>query len=302
MWLVLIIPILVIFHFFSLKLGRKKALMFANFEAIEKFSGKKILSKNLVLLILRSLALLLIIFSIVGTIYVYSGKSAQTNFILAIDASGSMLADDYTPNRLEASKKAALEFVDSLPFNTKIGVIDFAGASFIRLKPSSNTNDIKKSIEGITVETVGGTAIGDVLITSVNLLLGEKNTKSIILLTDGQSNVGASIEEAIQYSNDNFVEVNAIAIATKTGGKFSNLNGSIVSQVDEESLKKISSLTNGKYFLAENEETLKNAYSEISNVKKRKVTLDISTYLLMAGLVLLLIEWILLNTKYRTIP
>lgn len=276
--------------------------MFANFEAIERFSGQKILSKNLILLILRSLSILLLIFSISGTILVYNGKSTQTNFILAIDASGSMLADDYNPNRLEASKRAARGFIDSLPFNTKVGIVDFAGASFIRLRPSTNLNDAKKSIESINIETVGGTAIGDAIITSINLLLTEKNTKSIVLLTDGQNNIGATIEEAIEYANYNFIEVNIIAIGTKEGGKLINLNETLLSRLNEESLKKIADSTQGKYFLAEDEESLNNAYKEIANIKKRRVVLELSLYLLFAALSLLLIEWLLLSSKYRTIP
>ena len=289
-------------HFFTLKLSRKKALEFANFEAIERFMGYKILSKNLILLILRLFAILFIIMAIVGINYGYIGKVTDRTFIIAIDSSGSMLATDYNPNRFEAGKEAAINFVDVLPQGTEIGLVSFSGSSLINAVPTIDKVRVTNEIKAMDISLIGGTAIGDVMITSGNLLLNNKKSKIIVLLTDGQSNVGASIEEGVSYLNGNNIVVDTIGIGSLEGGSFVNYNESVTSKLDEEGLKFIAERTNGKYFRAADKEGLNNAYKEIAEIKEGKNTIDLTFYSLILGLIILLIEWLLINTKFRTLP
>jgi len=289
-------------HFFTLKLSRKKALEFANFEAIERFMGYKILSKNLILLILRLFAILFIIMAIVGINYGYIGKVTDRTFIIAIDSSGSMLATDYNPNRFEAGKEAAINFVDVLPQGTEIGLVSFSGSSLINAVPTIDKVRVTNEIKAMDISLIGGTAIGDVMITSGNLLLNNKKSKIIVLLTDGQSNVGASIEEGVSYLNGNNIVVDTIGIGSLEGGSFVNYNESVTSKLDEEGLKFIAERTNGKYFRAVDKEGLDNAYKEIAEIKEGKNTIDLTFYSLILGLIILLIEWLLINTKFRTLP
>ncbi|HLC56731.1 MAG TPA: VWA domain-containing protein [Candidatus Nanoarchaeia archaeon] len=302
LWLLLLIPVMVGLHFFTLKLSRKKALEFANFEAIERFMGYKILSKNLILLILRLFAILFIIMAIVGINYGYIGKVTDRTFIIAIDSSGSMLATDYNPNRFEAGKEAAINFVDVLPQGTEIGLVSFSGSSLINAVPTIDKVRVTNEIKAMDISLIGGTAIGDVMITSGNLLLNNKKSKIIVLLTDGQSNVGASIEEGVSYLNGNNIVVDTIGIGSLEGGSFVNYNESVTSKLDEEGLKFIAERTNGKYFRAVDKEGLDNAYKEIAEIKEGKNTIDLTFYSLILGLIILLIEWLLINTKFRTLP
>ncbi len=289
-------------HFFTLKWGRKKALEFANFEAIEKFMGYKILSKNLILLVLRLFAILFIIMAIVGVNYGYIGKVTDRTFIIAIDSSGSMLATDYNPNRFEAGKEAVINFVDILPQGTEVGLISFSGSSLINAVPTIDKGKLKNEIKIMNISLIGGTAIGDVMITSGNLLLNNKKSKTIVLLTDGQSNVGASIEEGVSYLNGNNIVVDTIGIGSLKGGSFVNYNESVTSKLDEDGLKFIAEKTNGKYFRAEDKEALSDAYKQIAEIKEGKNTIDLTFYSLILGLIILLIEWLLINTKFRTLP
>jgi len=293
---------LIILHFFSLKITKRKALVFSNFEAIERFTSEKILSKNLILLTMRVLAFLFLILAITGINLNYIGETSDFDFILAIDSSGSMLATDYEPNRLEAAKNAALEFVDYIPSNIKVGVVSFAGAGFIKTKPTLDHSEVKKTIKDLNIELTGGTAIGDAIVTSTNLLMIEDKPKVIVLLTDGQNNIGITLDEAINYANFNNILINTIGIGTKEGGYFTNYNESVVSVIDEESLKKIAEKTNGKYYWAENSEKLKEAYKEIADTKEKRISLNLSLYLMLIGILILIIEFTLMNTKYRTIP
>jgi len=277
-------------------------MAFANFEAIERFTGKRLLSKNIVLLTMRSLALLLFILAIAGTIISYQGLASDQDFVLAIDSSGSMLATDFTPNRLDVAKTAAQNFIDVLPRTNKIGLVTFSGVSLIKSNPTEDKSLIKTKIIEIEPNTIGGTAIGEAIITSVNLLHLEEKSKTIVLLTDGQNNVGASIDEAIEYANQNNIVIHTIGIGTEEGGTFPNLSEDVVIKLDETSLKEIASKTNGEYFRATNEQELNQAYEKISSIKETTIAINLSLYFIFAGLLIIISEWVLTNTKYRTLP
>lgn len=296
------IPIIILIHFFSLKVTKKKALAFANFEAIERFSGKKILTKNLLLLILRSLVILFLVLSVAGAKFQYTGRASEHDFVLAIDASGSMLAQDYDPDRISAARNAAISFVDSLPVETSVGLISFAGSSFVKQRLTNDLSKVKGSVEDLEIETVGGTAIGGALIESANILSEGKKSKIIILLTDGQNNVGASLENAIEYVNENGALVHTIGIGTVEGGSFPDFNETFVSVLDEAGLKQIASQTGGNYYLAESEEELDTVFEQIASIKRQKVDLSMEIYFLIVAVLILLFEWSLMSTRYRTIP
>ncbi len=291
---------MVLAHYLSLRFTRRKALKFANFPAIERVTGKRILSKNYALLALRLATLCLLVLAVSGTVLWYEGRTSDFDFVLAIDSSGSMLATDYTPNRLEAAKEAALLFVDSLPERSTVGVVSFAGVSFIKQKPTSDPERIREAIKNISIELVGGTAIGSAIITSSNLLAESERAKVLILLTDGQNNVGPSIDTAIKYANENHVTINTIGIGTEEGGTFPNLT--FVSRLNPESLKLISNSTGGRYYEAKNKTELAEVYKEIALSSIQKISVNLSFYFLFLAILLLFIEWGLANTKYRTLP
>ena len=301
LWLLISIPILIFLHFISLKNTRKRALKFANFEAIARITGEEILSKNIFLLFIRIITLLLVIFAAAGTVLWYEGMSSEHDVVLAIDASQSMLAKDYLPNRLEAAKDAALLFVDSIPGDIGIGVVSFSGASLIESDVTHDKDKVKNAIENITVQGIGGTDLGQAMISSTNLLVSEKRPKVVILLTDGRSNVGISPGEAINYLNKDKIMVYTIGIGTLEGGKFIE-DMDIVSTLDENMLMDIANSTDAVYYRAENEETLKNAFKDIASSSKKKLSKNVSFLLMVIAFVFLLIEWLLVNTKYKILP
>jgi Ca-activated chloride channel homolog len=274
--------------------------MFANFPAIERITGQKLLSKNYLVLILRLVTFSIIIISISGPMIWYTGNSTNFNFVLAIDASGSMAATDYTPNRLEAAKSAAKVFIDNAPIDSEIGLVSFSGITFLKQMPSNDFESIKRTIDDIRIEYVGGTAIGGAMIESSTILMTGEKARRIILLTDGQSNVGPDIADAIDYANDKHVVIDAIGMATKEGGRIPGLT--FVSTLDEESLINITKSTGGVYIRAENESSLAEAYRRLAIASEQKLSTDITTYMLFGAFILLFLEWGLLNTKFRTLP
>lgn len=248
------------------------------------------------------MSLTLIILSISGIGYTYFGKITNANFVIAIDSSGSMLATDFNPDRLEVAKSTAMDFVDKLPLQTKIGVISFSGASYIKLRPSNDIIQVKQAISSIDTALIAGTGIGEVIITSTNLLASEGSENSLILITDGQNNIGASIQEGVSYAKSHNLVINTIGIGTQEGGTFENYNESIISRINFEDLQYISRETNGKAFLASDIEDMNDAYVEIASLKQGTKNLNLSQYALIFGLLILISEWFLLSTRYRTIP
>jgi Ca-activated chloride channel family protein len=307
LWLLVSIPLLIITHFFVLGYLKRRAVKFANFEAIKRVTGTKFelknvrtISKNMFLLIIRVFVLLFLIFSIAGPVLWYSGQSSEFDFVIAIDASSSMLADDFMPYRLDAARKASSLFVESLKAKTRVGVVSFAGTSFVELDLTDNMKKTEEAINGIRIKRVGGTDIGGAITTSSNLLLREENARVIILLTDGQSTVGTPVDEAIEYANKNHVTVNTIGIGTKEGGTF--IKGDLLSKLDEPTLIYIAQKTGGKYYKAENEGELSKAFDNISSSAEEKIPINLSMGFMMIALALLFIEWGMINTKYRTLP
>ncbi len=300
LWMLFIVPFLVLTHFYGLKFSRKKAIKFANFEALARVSGGHKLSMNLPLLLLRFFTLLFLILALSFPILWYMGEGGDFNFVIAIDSSGSMLADDFSPNRLDAAKAAAIGFVDRVPEGSKLALMGFSGTPFIKSTLTDDFEKIRQGIDDIKLEYSSGTAVGDSIIAATNVLLESEKARVIVLLTDGQSNVGIVIEKAINYANDNFVTVNTIGMATKAGGRFSGIEA--ISVLDEDSLRKISANTGGAFYKAESNEDVITAYREIAQISKKKMPIKLSLWLIIFTFITLAIEWVIVNTKFRSIP
>ena len=293
--LLLIIPLFLVVHFFSLKNRKKVALKFANFEAISRIKGISFFSKNIILLCLSILVVVSMILAISGLSVQVVKKSSSFSFVLAIDTSGSMKADDFYPDRETVAKQTAIDFVNEAPVGVRIGIVSFSGVAYIEQELSDDKIEIKNSINNIKTGVSGGTDLFEATITSTNILENEKH-KAIVLLSDGQINIG-KIEDIIEYAQRKDVIIHTIAIGTKEGGQ----TPYAISKLDEEALQSVSYNTGGEYFLAEDQEQLSQAFLDILNFSNEKVTIKLSNYLILISIALLFIEFFLSNTKYLNI-
>lgn len=304
LWFLASVPFLIVLHLVAVRFTTRKALLFANFEAIKRVGGGfmsgSIMAKNIVFLVLRSVTLLLLVGSLAGTMLYYEGRGSAYDFVLAIDASGSMLADDFSPNRLEAAKEAALAFVDAIPKNSDVALISFSGATFVKQRMTDDLRAVKSSIQGLSIEFASGTAIGDAVITASNLFEREDRTRAVVLLTDGQSNVGVLTEEASNYAKKNHITIFAVGVATEGGGRFQDIE--FVSKLDDEALSQMAESTGGRFFRVGSIQDMDNAFSDIAMSIEKKVPVRLSVSFLIVAMVLLFFEWLMINTKYRTIP
>jgi len=296
LWFLLGLPLVVVVHFFGWVRSRNKGLLLANFEAIGVSVGDFI-SKDFLLLFFKVVIFLCLVFVGAGMNFGYSGEASGFDFVLAIDISSSMLADDYKPSRLNVAKEAAISFVDNVG-GGKIGVVSFSGSSFVKLLPTSDFSKVKEVINELEVIPVGGTDLGEAIIMSTNLLLMEDGDKRIVLLTDGQDNIGAPIEEALKYVSGRVI-IDTIGVGSEEGGRVEGLEA--VLTLNEENLKKISSETGGKYYKAENKNELISSFNEIVSDNKRVVLRDMSYFLVIVCLVLLFVYWMLTSWKYNIV-
>ncbi|MFH1333013.1 MAG: VWA domain-containing protein [archaeon] len=293
------VSFLVFVHFYTLKHTRQQALKFANFDAIMRVTGGRAVSKNAILLMLRICIITLMIFAVTGTTLWYEGLSAKYDMVLAIDSSSSMLANDYTPNRMEAAKNAAGLFIDKIKGDVQVGIVAFSGGAVVEQKPTTDMALVKDAVSKLQIQTLGGTDIGQAIVTSANLLQTSDAPKVIVLLTDGRSNVGMDPMEAIDYLGQDTITVFTVGIATGGGGEIEGVGAAFT--IDEETLQEIAEATGGQYFHATSVENLDDAFNQVAQFQKKKIKIDLSPYLLLIAFSLLFIEWGLISTKYKII-
>lgn len=320
LWLLILIPLLAVWYFFM----RKKDAAILTLPSTKGFKAQaSVLSKVKPFLgILRLLALAAIIVALARPRNVSVSKKTKTNkgidIVMAIDVSASMLARDLKPNRLEALKKVAVDFVDRRP-NDRIGIVVYAGESFTQTPITSDKGIVKRTISELKWgQLEGGTAIGMGLGSAVNRLKESKaKSKVIILLTDGVNNSGnIDPRTATELAKELGIKVYTIGIGTNGMADFPwskdprtgqlNFRKQQV-EIDEELLKEIATETKGKYFRATDNTSLKEIYNEIDKLEKTKIE-EFKYYnyqemyrdLVFLALGLLLIEFLLRNTVFKS--
>jgi Ca-activated chloride channel homolog len=240
------------------------------------------------------------------------------DIVITSDISGSMLAEDFKPNRLEASKEVALDFIAGRP-NDRIGLVVFSSEAFTQCPLTTNHAVLKNLFNDIHSGMIDdGTAIGDGLATSVNRLRkSEAVSKVVILLTDGINNQG-SIDPLTAAEIAKLYGIRVYTIGIGTLGMapypFKNSFGGITYQnvdvkIDEALLKQVAEKTSGKYFRATNKQKLEEIYKEIDKLEKSKI--DVLEFrskteeflpLLLVALALFVIELLSRFLIYRSIP
>ena len=240
------------------------------------------------------------------------------DIVLAIDVSGSMLAQDFTPNRMEAAKEVAANFVANRPTD-RIGIVIFSGESFTLCPLTTDQNVLKTQIYNIQSGLLeDGTAIGSGLATSVDRLRSSKSkSKVVILLTDGENN-GGQIPPltAKELAKATGVKVYTIGVGTEGFAQtpMQTQTGAVVMQkekvnIDEKLLTQIADETGGRYFRAKDNESLRNIYTDIDKLEKSRIEVTaLKRYsekflpFALAALAFLLAELVLRFTVFKKFP
>ena len=239
------------------------------------------------------------------------------DIVLCLDISGSMLAQDFTPNRMEAAKNVASEFIDNRPTD-RIGLVIFSGEAFTMCPLTTDRNVLKTQLFNVSSGLLeDGTAIGSGLATGVDRLRNSPSkSKVIILLTDGENNGGLiDANTAKEIAKSVGVRVYTIGMGTEGFAPVPvQTPGGIVMQrekvnIDEKLLTQIANETGGHYYRAKDNESLKAIYTEIDRLEKSKIEVsNIRRYteqffpFALAASIFLLFELLLRWTVLRKFP
>ena len=321
LWLLLVFPVALYWHYF-IKNQQDVALKMST---IEGLSTKKSLLIKLrpFLYVLKLLALGFIIIALARPRNTqkssYTDNTSGIDIVIATDVSGSMLATDFKPNRLEAIKEVAHSFIQKR-VNDRIGLVVYAGESYTRTPVTSDKAMLLNSLKEVQYNGMvlqDGTAIGIGLATAINRLKDSKTkSKIIILLTDGVNNLGSLDPiSAAEIAKAYGIKVYTVGVGTNGMANFpvaKDTNGNIVFQpqkveIDEKLMQEIATTTNGKYFRATDNKKLEAIYDEIDRLEKSKITENrfmmfdeqFRPWLLM-GLFLLVLEMILSRTIFKS--
>ncbi len=319
--LLLVIPL---FLYYSYK-KKKEAILITVFSDLKKAQGvnrwikiSKHFKNILVVLIIA-----LFVFILAKPQSAHQKDNLNKNgidIIVAMDVSGSMLAEDLKPNRMTAAKEALKKFISYLS-DDRLGIVVFSGVAFTQSPLTFDYNILQEYINKISIDSinqnVSGTAIGDAILVAVNRFKKSENrTKVLVILTDGDANVGIDPEIAAKKAKEEGIKIYTIGIG-KDGGaplpytdimgnkKYSrNQDGSLVmATFNESALKKIANIGDGKYFRVNDDNSFDKAMTEINALEKREIKTKVTTeyteifYPYLFALFIVFLIYIILNIK-----
>lgn len=296
LFLLFLIPVFIFIYFFSAFYNKKKAMIFPNFEAMERISDIEFFSKGFLSLYLGLGILLCLVFAISGTTVTFNASTSQYSYIIAVDNSGSMKTTDILPTRLDAAKEFAKRFVDMLPIGAEVGVLSFSGDVNSILDLDTSKIKVDNSIDSIIPSDIGGTNIYNAIIIA-NKMFGSKAFKALILISDGQINIG-DLQDVSNYAVKNNIIVNTFAVGTSSGVT----DVGTISSVDEEFLKALAFQTKGQFFRVQSAGDFAGSFGNLLTISNQEVSLDISLYLLFAAVTLFLIDWVFANFRFGSLP
>jgi Ca-activated chloride channel family protein len=318
-WMLLVIPAISIWSFIRPHINSELKISSLSYLSDSTFSLLAFFRPGLFILRAVGFSLLVIALARPQSKTAWQDKTTEgIDIVISFDVSASMLAKDFEPNRLDAAKSIAIDFISQRP-NDRIGLVVYEGEAFTQCPLTTDhkvlTNLFREVRSGLID---GGTAIGMGLATAVNRLKeSEAKSRVVILLTDGVNNAGAIPPvTAAEIAREFGVRVYAIGVGTQ-GRALSPVaiypNGQykydyVEVQIDEEALTQVAQMTNGKYFRATDNNSLKSIYQEIDTLEKTRIQVTQHSkrheeFFIFAlfGLSLIAFEFFLKNTVFRTV-
>lgn len=304
--------VLVIVKIFFYK--KTSSVQVSSFKSLKNFFGNQGKIKVFFINALFIVALLLIIVGFARPQISSLDKDITVeviDIVLVLDTSSSMLAEDFKPNRLEAVKDAAKEFIKNRS-GDRIGLLVFGKDTFIQCPLTIDYSVLNNLLSEVTVmePKYDGTAIGVAIANGVNRLRNsDSESKVIILLSDGSNNVG-SIDpiSAAKIAKEYNIKVYTIGAGTNQSITQIPGRGFVRNEIDEDTLKGIAEVTNAKYFRATDKKSLSGIYREIDNLEKSEITVsyfssyqEIYIWFLIIGFFFLIISEVLRAYYFRKV-
>lgn len=299
--LLLIVPLIAALYVMQQRRRRQYALKYASVSLVAQAVGSGPGIKRHIPPTLYLLALTAMIIALSRPHAVIPVPSNTGTVILTIDVSGSMLAEDVKPNRMEATKKAVRDFISKQPSGVKIGIVAFSDNGFMVAPPSTDHRSVLNALARL--RPIRGTNMGDGLQLAIEAIAQAGDnpvptpsargaptptpvpaTKappaSIVLISDGQSNRGRNVLDVAEDAVAAKIKVYTIGIGTEKGAPVTIQGQTTVTVLDEASLKAVAERTGGRYFNAQNSDDLHQIYDELSRERKIENKEEEVTFLL----------------------
>jgi Ca-activated chloride channel family protein len=318
----IIVAIGVLVYYFMFRRVRAASIKYSDINLVRRLKPSFRIRERHLLAILRTLAIVFLAFALARP---QSGRKGQEissegiDIVLALDISGSMRAEDFKPhNRLYVAKQVIKEFIEGR-HSDRIGLVVFSKQSFTQCPLTLDYGVLFNFLDKVDFGMIeDGTAIGVAIANAVNRLReSEAKGKVVILLSDGRNNAG----EIDPITAAQAAEAMKVKIYTIGAGKpgnapypvddpiFGRRYIYVENEIDEPTLQQIAIITGGEYFRAKDEEGLASIYRQISEMEQTEIKVKeymqynelFSNYALV-GLMLLMVEIVLANTRYRKIP
>ena len=321
LWLSVLVVPMVAYYIYRLRQGGGATMRISTVDGVRRVPRSIKYYLRHLPIVLRSLAVVLIAVALARPQSAQHNSNSTTegiDIVMSLDLSGSMLARDFTPDRLGAAKEVASNFIMDRP-NDRIGLVVFAGESFTQCPLTTDKRSLLNlwgSVESGMIDD--GTAIGNGLATAVNRLRESKaKSKVIILLTDGINNSGQIAPlTAAEIAQSYGIRVYTVGVGTMGMAPYPVIDmwGHLSFQpmkveIDEKMLSQIAQMTGGKYFRATDNRRLKDVYDEINQLERSKVEVENFTryqerftLFVVLALILLVGEFALRQTWLRRLP
>ncbi len=292
LWLLLLVPVLIAVYIIAQRRRQKYAVRYASLSLVKEALGRGPGIRRHIPPIIFLIGLTVLLLGLARPQATILTPSMQGTVILTLDVSGSMQADDVKPTRLEAAKNAARTFVDKQPPSVRIGVVAFSDNAAIVQAPTNDRPSIYAAINRLTPQR--GTAIGRGILTSLDAIFEDPTKPApvtsqldplnpadptpsptplphgtyapgiVVLLSDGESNVGPQPLSVVDQATNRGVRVYTVGLGSPEGVILHVQGRSVRVRLDEQTLKSIADRTNADYFQASNETDLTNIYNNLS--------------------------------------
>ncbi len=322
-WILLLLPVI-----FIVEKSRRSgsSFIFSSEDLVKDLRPTARVRLGKSLIVLRVIAIALMIIALARPQAILDGSKAVSegvDIVLVVDTSTSMLAEDFMLgsrriNRFDLVREVVKDFIRKRK-DDRIGLVAFAARAYTVCPLTTDYAWLNENLDRVRVGMIeDATAVGSAIASSINRLRNSKTkSKIVILLTDGVSNAGnISPLVAAEAAKALKIKIYAIAVGTKGLSPYPmkdyygrTVYRNIPIEIDEESLRKISDITGGKYYLATDTEKLRSIYDEINRLEKSNIEhfgyreySELFYYFLVPGMMLLMIEIFLSNTVFLKVP
>ena len=327
LWSLMLIPLLILLYLRMQRRRAQIALRYGSLGLVQQASGRGVGMRRHIPAILFLLGLTVLFVALARPQMVIGLPKVEGIVILAFDVSGSMAAEDFEPNRLEAAKAVAIDFVSRQPSTVKVGVVAFSESGLSVQIPSADQTAIIDAIERLKPQR--GTSLANGIVASLNTianLTGQEpivgfegadvapplnvtpevsadQSSVIVLFTDGENNMNPDPVEAALLAAERGVRIHTIAVGSPEGIELTVNGFTVFTQVDEAALQQISEITQGIYYNAQDEDDLREVYESIEpRLKIEEEAQEVTAVFAGVSILILLIGGLLSLLWFSRVP